>query len=150
MDGSGKHLHNSNMSTRPGPTRLPTYQLYGDAGGSGVPERLHVETISSRSRLHDWEIAPHRHEVLFQILYIASGQAEAQVDGRRQRLRHLARVFAQLLRQAERDVALVVAEFGVLRRTDERIDLRAFGSDNPNEGGFDRGLYLLREALHGA
>jgi AraC family transcriptional regulator, transcriptional activator of pobA len=86
MDGSGKHLHNSNMSTRPGPTRLPTYQLYGDAGGSGVPERLHVETISSRSRLHDWEIAPHRHEVLFQILYIASGQAEAQVDGRRQAL----------------------------------------------------------------
>jgi AraC family transcriptional activator of pobA len=61
---------------------LPSYQLYGEAGTSAVPERLHVETISSRSRLHDWEIRPHRHEVLFQILYIAGGGAVAIVEGR--------------------------------------------------------------------
>lgn len=60
---------------------LPTYQLYGEPGGGPVRERLHIETISSRSRLHDWEIRPHRHELLFQILYIEQGRAEAQVDG---------------------------------------------------------------------
>ncbi|MEK8030710.1 helix-turn-helix domain-containing protein [Ideonella sp. DXS29W] len=60
---------------------LPSYQLYGEAGLSSVGERLHVETISSRSRLHDWEIQPHRHEALFQILYIARGRARAWLDG---------------------------------------------------------------------
>jgi AraC family transcriptional activator of pobA len=91
MDGFGQALHNSNTvpgSRHPSPSRrtaaaLPAYQLYGEPGGAGVPERLHIETISSRSRLHDWEIRPHRHEVLFQILYIDRGRAEARFDGRR-------------------------------------------------------------------
>ncbi|WP_374568455.1 helix-turn-helix domain-containing protein [Ideonella sp.] len=65
---------------------LPAYQLYGEPGLHSVGEKLHIETISSRSRLHDWEIRPHRHELLFQILYIRQGRAEAQVDGRSQRL----------------------------------------------------------------
>jgi AraC family transcriptional activator of pobA len=83
MDGIGQALHNSNMTTSRAAARsLPSYQLYGEPGAASVPERLHVETISSRSRLHDWEIRPHRHEVLFQILYIARGHAEARVDGR--------------------------------------------------------------------
>ncbi|HEX5688139.1 MAG TPA: helix-turn-helix domain-containing protein [Ideonella sp.] len=67
-------------------TALPAYQLYGEAGTGSVGERLHVETISARSRLHEWEIRPHRHELLFQILYMAHGHAEAQLDGRRHRL----------------------------------------------------------------
>ena len=79
MDGISQALHNSNMTRS---RSLPSYQLYGEPGAAAVPERLHVETISSRSRLHDWEIRPHRHEVLFQILYIARGHAEARVDGR--------------------------------------------------------------------
>lgn len=65
---------------------LPAYQLYGEPGSAAVGETLHIETISSRSRLHEWEIRPHRHELLFQILYIADGHAEAQVDGRRRLL----------------------------------------------------------------
>lgn len=86
MEDFGQTLHNSNMTTQR-PTRraaaaLPAYQLYGEPGGAGVPERAHIETISSRSRLHEWEIRPHRHEVLFQILYIARGRAQAEVDGR--------------------------------------------------------------------
>lgn len=60
---------------------LPAYQLYGEAGAAEVPERLHIETISSRSRLHDWEIRPHRHATLLQILYIDKGGAQAFVDG---------------------------------------------------------------------
>jgi AraC family transcriptional regulator, transcriptional activator of pobA len=83
MDGFGQDLHNSNMPTARSVARsLPSYQLYGEPGAASVPERLHVETISSRSRLHDWEIRPHRHELLFQILYIARGHAEARLDGR--------------------------------------------------------------------
>lgn len=85
MEDCGQTLHNSNMATphasrRAAPT-LPSYELYGERGGTSVAERLHIETISSRSRLHDWEIRPHRHELLFQILYIERGRAEAQVDG---------------------------------------------------------------------
>ncbi|OYT85564.1 MAG: AraC family transcriptional regulator [Burkholderiales bacterium PBB6] len=59
---------------------LPSYLLYGEQGGAASSERLHVETISSRSRLHDWEIQPHRHDTFFQILYMAQGQAEARLD----------------------------------------------------------------------
>ena len=66
---------------------LPAYQLYGEAGGAHETEQLHLETISSRSQLHDWEIQPHRHPSLFQILYIHQGQAQAEVDGQAQPLR---------------------------------------------------------------
>lgn len=93
MEDCGQGLHNSNMAaahdiphavphaSHRAAASLPSYQLYGEPGSAPVGERLHVETISSRSRLHDWEIQPHRHEQLFQILYIARGRAEALVDG---------------------------------------------------------------------
>lgn len=76
-------MHRTNPTQKKG---LPSYLLYGEQGTSGVAERLHVETIRARSRLHDWEIKPHRHEVLFQILYIAKGQAEAWLDALHQPL----------------------------------------------------------------
>ena len=43
---------------------------------------MHHESIAARSRLHDWEIQPHRHELLFQLLYIEDGSVDAQIDGR--------------------------------------------------------------------
>lgn len=59
---------------------VPVYDLYGEprrAGGRQWPEfELHCEEIRDRSRLHGWEIRPHRHAQYFQILYIASGIAE--------------------------------------------------------------------------
>lgn len=67
--------------TRTAERLLPAYVLYGEAGSPAVAERLHVETISSRSQLHGWEIRPHRHDGLFQILHIVTGQAEAWIDG---------------------------------------------------------------------
>jgi len=72
--------------------RLPTYALYGEAGGkSGLGATdigwLHCESIAERSRLHDWEIGVHRHESLFQLLAIHSGSCEATLDGRRLKLR---------------------------------------------------------------
>jgi len=61
--------------------RLPAYALYGERAARAV-DPLHCESIAARSRLHDWEIRPHRHENLFQLLVLACGDAEAVLDGR--------------------------------------------------------------------
>jgi AraC family transcriptional regulator, transcriptional activator of pobA len=59
---------------------IPTYDLYGENRSdqsSGAPEfLLHCEDIYERSRMHGWEIKPHRHRSYFQILHIRSGTAE--------------------------------------------------------------------------
>lgn len=69
-------------AARPVAAPLPAYRLYGERDSSGLGEMLHVESIAQRSRLHDWEIRPHRHENLFQILVIRRGRVVALLDGR--------------------------------------------------------------------
>ncbi|WP_404402024.1 helix-turn-helix domain-containing protein [Pelagibacterium halotolerans] len=73
MDRADNQLDYPNMNT------IPTYALYGelDTGSDGW---LHWETITSRSQLYGFHIAPHRHEQFFQILYLASGVAEVSID----------------------------------------------------------------------
>ncbi len=71
----------------PGPARLPVYALYGEAVARQAIEALHVERIDERSPRHDWEIQPHRHGSLFQILHIDQGQAQAWLDGQALALR---------------------------------------------------------------
>lgn len=61
---------------------VPTYALYGEQASEIAEFWGHVETIESRSRIHGWEIAPHRHDVLFQILHVRRGAAEALLEGR--------------------------------------------------------------------
>ena len=63
-------------------TPLPTYTLYGDPDDRPVTDWLHCESIAERSGRHGWEIQPHRHAQLFQILYIRRGSGQASVDGR--------------------------------------------------------------------
>lgn len=65
---------------------LPAYTLYGEPQGQGLGDLLHIESIAQRSRLHAWEIRPHRHEALFQILVIRSGAVIARLDGSEWRL----------------------------------------------------------------
>lgn len=65
---------------------LPAYALYGEADRSPAADPLHCESIATRSRLHDWEIRPHRHEALCQLLWVARGRAEARFDGETQAL----------------------------------------------------------------
>ncbi|MBR0554828.1 helix-turn-helix domain-containing protein [Ciceribacter sp. L1K23] len=61
---------------------VPTYNLYGE-NSDGRPEFwLHAESIASRSSLHRWEIKPHRHGSLFQILHIRAGTGEVLFDSR--------------------------------------------------------------------
>jgi AraC family transcriptional activator of pobA len=71
---------------RPAASPLPTYALYGEAGRTQATDWLHCERIAERSQRHDWEIRPHRHAALLQILHIHRGTAQAWLDGRSQAL----------------------------------------------------------------
>jgi AraC family transcriptional activator of pobA len=55
---------------------LPLFHLYGDPPDDQAFDFIHVETISSRSAIHDWTIRAHRHRNLFQILLIEQGGGE--------------------------------------------------------------------------
>ena len=52
---------------------LPLFHLYGDPPDDQAFDFIHVETIVSRSSVHDWTIRAHRHRNLFQILLIEAG-----------------------------------------------------------------------------
>ncbi len=66
--------------------QVPTFALYGEAGLPRDADVLHCETIQARSRLHDYRIDPHRHEHLFQTLFVAGGGGTAVLDGSAARL----------------------------------------------------------------
>jgi AraC family transcriptional activator of pobA len=57
-------------------TALPLFHLYGDPPDDQAFDFIHIETIVSRSSIHDWTIRAHRHRNLFQILLIERGGAE--------------------------------------------------------------------------
>ena len=57
-------------------TSLPLFHLYGDPPDEQAFDFIHIETISSRSSIHDWTIRAHRHANLFQILLIERGGGE--------------------------------------------------------------------------
>jgi AraC family transcriptional regulator, transcriptional activator of pobA len=61
------------METAPG---LPLFHLYGDPPDDQAFDFIHIETIASRSSIHDWTIRAHRHGNLFQILLIERGGGE--------------------------------------------------------------------------
>ncbi len=62
---------------------IPVFKLYGESLDWPTPDLLHCETISSRSREHQWEIKPHRHADLCQLLFVFKGQAELEIEGQR-------------------------------------------------------------------
>lgn len=68
------------------PADIPIFKLYGEDDHWPTPDLIHCESIAERSRLHDWEIAPHRHTDLLQVLYLRHGEAVARIDGQRQAL----------------------------------------------------------------
>lgn len=65
---------------------VPVFKLYGAGIDWPTPDLLHCESIADRSRLHDWEIRPHRHADLTQLLYIRRGWAEVETEGTRTRI----------------------------------------------------------------
>ena len=58
---------------------IPRFALYGEAATPGQ-EMLHIEDLQSRSRLYQWEIEPHVHQGLYQILWIHAGSAALVLD----------------------------------------------------------------------
>ena len=57
-------------------TALPLFHLHGDPPDDQAFDFIHIETIASRSSIHDWTIRAHRHRNLFQILLIEQGGGE--------------------------------------------------------------------------
>lgn len=58
---------------------IPRFALYGEAAAT-QQELLHIEEVQSRSRLYHWEIEPHVHQGLYQVLWLYRGQAQVQTD----------------------------------------------------------------------
>lgn len=54
------------------------FNLFGES--VDLPDVVHCETIEARSRLHDWEFAPHRHARLHQVLLVQDGGGVAILD----------------------------------------------------------------------
>jgi AraC family transcriptional activator of pobA len=61
------------------PSAIQSYSLFGES--THLPDVLHCETIAERSVLHDWELAPHRHARLHQVLLVKSGGGSVSLDG---------------------------------------------------------------------
>jgi len=74
----GENLYISNMEKTL--AHVQNYSLFGES--THLPDVLHCETIADRSELHDWELAPHRHARLHQVLLIAQGGGWATLDGK--------------------------------------------------------------------
>lgn len=58
---------------------IPRFALYGEVATPGQ-EMLHIEEVQSRSRLYHWEIEPHVHQGLYQVLWVHQGSAEVELD----------------------------------------------------------------------
>lgn len=69
---------------------VPVFKLYGETSAWPTPDLIHCESIPERSSLHDWEIKPHRHGDLVQLLYVQAGSAELQVEGQQVRVEQAA------------------------------------------------------------
>jgi len=80
MEGMAFVLYNSNMRSAASSSSIQVYNLFGEQGD--LPDVVHCETIASRSVLHDWKLAVHRHARLHQVLLIERGGGEAALDGR--------------------------------------------------------------------
>jgi AraC family transcriptional regulator, transcriptional activator of pobA len=62
---------------------IPHVALYGDEALPADVDLVHFERIPVRSSRHGWEIEPHVHDAMLQVLLIESGSGgEAFIDGR--------------------------------------------------------------------
>lgn len=59
---------------------IPFYDLYGEAFIRKEPNVAHVEDIATRSRGLDWEIEPHRHSRLSQIIAVLDNSWTVELD----------------------------------------------------------------------
>lgn len=62
---------------------IPHFSLYGEHGRDHFEDLVHCETIARRSSRYNWEIAPHRHPALCQVLLLAAGKVDLLLAGHR-------------------------------------------------------------------
>ena len=80
-----RYLYDSYMrhASAPNSQNILNFNLFGES--AHLPDILHCETIAARSALHDWELAPHRHDRLHQLLLLAAGRAQCRLMAGRRR-----------------------------------------------------------------
>jgi len=62
-------------------TTVPNYALYGDTIRPTWLGMVHFERIHERSSLYQFDIAPHTHDGLVQLLYVTDGGGTVFIDG---------------------------------------------------------------------
>jgi AraC family transcriptional activator of pobA len=94
MDARRENLYFSVMrkaATMPRDSRpasaIPVFLLYGEPPTRPDEATVHIETIASRSALHDWAIGAHRHRELHQLLVLLRGGVDLRLDEHRDSLR---------------------------------------------------------------
>lgn len=75
------HRPGKTHPTGPSGGSIPAYVLYGDQQPPGWMDMVQVERIPERSSLYQYDIAPHIHDGLIQVLYVTEGGGEVFVDG---------------------------------------------------------------------
>lgn len=70
----------------PANANIERFALFGEDDRQVLPEFVHIESISQRSRLYDWTITPHAHPGIFQILLLHAGSGILATDGLETRL----------------------------------------------------------------
>ncbi|WP_431263641.1 helix-turn-helix domain-containing protein [Roseateles chitinivorans] len=135
-------------SRRQGST--PVYALYGEDGRSQALDGLHLESIADRSRLHNWEIQPHRHGALVQLLLIERGRVTVRMDDEERVLRAPALVWVPALavhgfRFAPETEGLVVTlDQGRLRDLLDHLPELLESLSEPRLVALDRGATVTR------
>jgi AraC family transcriptional activator of pobA len=77
IDKAGEELDNSCMKS------VPNFALYGTRAQPSWMDLVHYERIPERSGRFNWEIEPHFHDALIQVLYPMQGGGETFIDGRK-------------------------------------------------------------------
>jgi len=87
MDAGCRNLYFSSMTSARtsqraanGSVAIPAFFLYGEPLRTSDERTVHVETIATRSSLHEWKIRPHRHRDLHQALFLRKGSVAAAID----------------------------------------------------------------------
>ena len=64
---------------------IPHYFLYGEAAPSNALTYLHIASLQESLPKHNWQISPHRHENLHQLLIVENGSVLTQINDKYRR-----------------------------------------------------------------
>lgn len=67
---------------RPRQRTVPNFALYGAAAGQSRVDMVHHERIPVRSSQFGFDIEPHIHDALIQVLFVTQGGGETFIDGK--------------------------------------------------------------------